>query len=282
MSGAAPPLQPILFGPEARRLFGLLHSPPPEVEARHGVVLCNAFGQEAVRAHRMLRVLAERLARTGHPVLRFDYHGTGDSPGDDLDADLDGWATDVHAADHELRDRSGARATVWVGMRLGGAIALRAARHAPRHLLRLVLWDPVLDGARYLAFLRRRHVDSLQEAFSVPPDPSPADVARDPTAFRDEAIGFALPARLRGQLEALRADAPDWPHAPVPVVAIGEPDGEEAAALAVALATLDPSSRPSRIEVRHGVDWTTDVAGDGALVPSAALMALAQHAGAPP
>lgn len=276
------PLQPFLFGPASRRLFGLLHAPPADLAPRHGVVLCNPFGQEAVRAHRLLRVLAERLARGGHAVLRFDYHGTGDSPGDDLDADLDGWAADVREADRELCVRTGAGATAWVGMRLGATLALRAAREAPRHLRRLVLWDPVFDGARYLEFLRQRHVASLEAAFSVPRRPSPSAQARDPAAFRDEAIGFALPMRLREQLAALRADAPGWPAAPASIVLIAEPEGEQADALARALASPAPGSRAERIALRHGVDWTTDVAGDSALVPGPALMALAQHAGAPP
>jgi uncharacterized protein len=230
----------------------------------------------------MLRVLAERLARAGHPVLRFDYHGTGDSPGDDHDGDLEGWSADVHAADLELRQRSGATTTTWVGMRLGATIALRAAQQAPSPPCRLVLWDPVFDGTRYLERLRQRHVASLEAAFSVVPRPLPSELARDPARFRDEAIGFALPERLRGQLTALRADAPHWPRQPLPIVAIGEPHGEDAAALTMALAQAAPPSTVTRIALQHGVDWTTEVAGDSALVPSAALLALAQHAGAPP
>lgn len=279
MTAPVSAIQPFNFGPPERRVFGIWHPAGFGASAQPGVLLCNAFGQEAVRAHRMMRVLAERLARAGHPVLRFDYHGTGDSMGDDLDGDLDGWAADVHAADRELRSRSGAQSTVWIGMRLGAAVALRAAQQAPEPLARLLLWDPVLDGARYLRHLRQRHVASLEEAFSLMPVPSPAELARDPTRFCDEAIGFALAPRLREQLAGLRPSGHRWPTRPRSIVVIGEPDGDDAADLSAAC-KREPA-RVQTVAVRHGIDWTTDEAGDNALVPAAALMQLMEQAGAP-
>jgi hypothetical protein len=52
------------------------------------VLLCNPFGQEAIRCHRAFRLLSARLASSGIPSLRFDYFGTGDSPGNDGEGDL--------------------------------------------------------------------------------------------------------------------------------------------------------------------------------------------------
>ena len=81
-SAAAP--EPIVFGPAHAQLFGLHHAPDPETARGTGVILrCNALGYEAMCAHRTYRHLAERLARAGFNALRFDYHGTGDSSGDD-------------------------------------------------------------------------------------------------------------------------------------------------------------------------------------------------------
>ena len=74
-------MTPIQFGPADRRLFGLLQ-PAQGNATRTGVVLCNPMGQEAVRVHRMYRVLADRLNRAGLHVLRFDWFGSGDSAGD--------------------------------------------------------------------------------------------------------------------------------------------------------------------------------------------------------
>ena len=98
MSPPVASIQPFYFGAPERRLFGIFHPTAAASSALPGVLLCPAFGQEAVRAHRMMKVLAERLVRAGHPVLRFDFYGTGDSMGEDIDADLDGWAGDIHVA----------------------------------------------------------------------------------------------------------------------------------------------------------------------------------------
>lgn len=279
MTETSASIQPFNFGPPGRLLFGIFH-PASAVEApRASVLLCHAFGQEGVRAHRLMRVLAERLARSGHAVLRFDLHGTGDSMGDDLDGDLDGWACDVLEASRELRSRSRVAHSVWIGMRLGATVALRAAQQAPDDLQRLILWDPVLDGPRYLAHLRVRHVTSLEEAFSLMPSPTPSESARDPRRFSDEAIGFALAPLLREQLAALRLPEHHWPGRPASIVVLTDPDDADGHDLAVVCAA-DPG-KVAVVPLRHRTDWTTDAADNSALVPAAALMKLVQHAGAP-
>jgi pimeloyl-ACP methyl ester carboxylesterase len=240
------------------------------------MVLCNAFGQEAVRAHRLMRVLAERLVRQGHPVLRFDYFGTGDSMGDDGDGDLANWAGDVLQADAELRRLSGVQPTVWIGMRLGATIALQAAQQAPAHLRRLILWDTVLDGQAYLEHLRERHVSSLQPTFSITQRPAPKVIAKDPSTYRDEAIGYALSPLLREQLRALKPADMAWP-AHVGTVALSDPDDADGRDLAQVLQRKPAGVRV--VPIKHGTDWTSDTADNSALVPTQALMALVQHAG---
>lgn len=277
---ASQSIRSLAFGPPARRLFGIFHPPIEDIAAKPGVVLCNAFGQEAIRAQRMMRVLGERLARNGHPVLRFDYFGTGDSLGDDIDGELDGWALDVLEADRELRAASGTLQTTWIGMRLGGTIALRAAAQSPVGLARLMLWDPVLDGRRYLEHLRQRHVATLEAAYSVPRKPSYTEQAkRDPDRFHDEAMGFALSAALRGQLLALRPGDFRWPARPPSIVAITDPADGDGTDLAHACAA-DPS-RVTVIDLQHGTPWTADTAGNTSLVPANALMRLVQLSGSP-
>lgn len=275
----APSTQPFCFGPARRRLFGIYHPGAAGAATRAGVVLCNAFGQEGVRAHRALWVLAERLARAGHPVLRFDYFGAGDSMGDDLDIDLDGWAGDVHEADQALRVRSGSAQTIWLGMRLGGTVVLRAAQRAPASLVRLLLWDPVTDGQRYLEHLRERHAASLEAAFSLPPDPLPELLLRDPAQYRDEAIGFAVSPLLRQQLTALRPQPGLWPSRPASIVALVDPGDGDGRYLAE-LCAHDPQ-RLRMVTCAHGTDWTSDTADNGVLVPAQALTLLVQQAALP-
>lgn len=275
LMNASLPIVPICFGNSARHLFGIYH--PPQAPHRApwpAVILCNAFGQEAIRAHRFQRLLAERLARAGHAVLRFDYYGTGDSMGDDADVDLDGWSQDILTAHRELQRRSGTTRIVWAGMRLGATAALRAAHNAPANLASLVLWEPVLDGVRYLVYLRERHIESLASEYSLPLSPGPRERARDLRCYRDEAIGFALSPHFRKQLEAIRIETYRWPATPSDIIVIVDPSTADGKDLEQARAQ-DPG-RVRKIDMQHGTNWTTDTANNSPLVPAAALMMMMQ------
>ncbi len=268
---------PINFGPPQRQLFGLYYPSKTDASTALGIVLCNPFGQEAIRSHRFFRVLAERLARNGHAVLRFDYFGTGDSMGDDNDADIDGWAGDVHLAHDELVRRSGVKHVNWLGMRLGAAVAYRAAQSGPNVPNRLLLWDPVTDGAQYLAGLRDQHIKALDCALSIPRKPLAAQLAINTSVYRDEGLGFNLPGLFQHQLtsQILFDLSKSKPNVPLVVVC----DQRDADGRAIAKWVDRNAGHVTLVDVRHGTDWTSDSADNTALVPTKALMLLVDYAG---
>lgn len=270
------PIESLFFGTAQRSLFGTFQRPTQGAQ-RAGVVLCNAFGQEAIRAHRMMRVLAERLVRQGHPVLRFDYFGSGDAMGDDADADLEGWTTDLLTADSQLRELAGVDQTIWLGMRLGASVALKASRQAPSGLKCLILWDPVIDGKRYLAHLRERHVAVLESAFSVKQRPSPSQIALNPANYLDEAIGAAVSPAMRQQLITMSLRGAFSQSGGVPIIAVVEPESQDARDLDEALKACPGRARV--LPVQHGTDWTSAAAENSALVPAQALMTLVKLTG---
>jgi uncharacterized protein len=188
-------MSPLRFGSPQRELFGMLHHPERAVGST-GVLVCNPFGQEAVRSHRLFRVMAERLVRSGRSVMRFDYFGTGDSAGDEDEADLHGWQLDILQAHDELVQRSGCTRVVWVGARLGGTLALLASAQAETQPAAVLAWDPILDGRVYLDMLARDNEAALKVSYSIVPPGLPLR----PT---DEAMGFALPDRLRAQMAGI-------------------------------------------------------------------------------
>jgi pimeloyl-ACP methyl ester carboxylesterase len=154
-------MTPLFLGTASRRLFGLYTPALATVPGRafagasRAVVLCPPWGREYLCAHRSLRQLGNMLAGSGFHVMRFDYFGTGDSGGDMPDADLDGWTEDVVAAIEELKDTCDAKKVSLVGLRLGAVLAARATTRHARDVDALVLWDPIVSGARYLAELDR-------------------------------------------------------------------------------------------------------------------------------
>ena len=122
---------------------------------RHGVVICAGHGYDELCTHRNFVLLADELAEAGFPTLRFDYHGTGQSAGTDLDPDRIGtWVRNIASAVELLRSDAGVASVTLVGYRLGGLLAVLAAERKPEWSeigdLDLALIEPVLSGRHYI------------------------------------------------------------------------------------------------------------------------------------
>lgn len=140
----------------ADRVFAFFH--PPRGAVRGGVVLLAPFAEEKLWAHRVLVCFARELAARGFAVLRFDFRGEGDSDRTFELSDLDTRVADTHAAIDELKRRGpGLSRVTLAGLRLGATIA--AATAAKRDDVdRLLLWDPVTDGAEYMQAVLRTNL----------------------------------------------------------------------------------------------------------------------------
>jgi alpha-beta hydrolase superfamily lysophospholipase len=136
------------FGADARPLAGWYHAPEKGL-VRGAVVLCPAFGVEAAAAGPAMRELADRLVAEGLVVLRFDYDGTGDSAGDDLDdSRVDAWRSSIVTAVETLRSCG----HTWigaVGLRLGASLLAETLR-GEVSTNAAVLWDPCTSGRTFL------------------------------------------------------------------------------------------------------------------------------------
>ena len=188
--------RPLFFGAD-QGLFGIYH--PPVAPATQAVLLCPPLGQDHIRSHRLYRQLANALAAAGMPALRFDFHGSGDSAGDSTDIRWDRCLADTTAAAAELRQLSGCDRIALFGARLGGSVALAAATNVKPD--RVVAWDPVLNGADYVARL-----DALQDSLRI--DTRRFDQARTAEAAAGQWQGFTIDARLRQQLAELQLEPP--------------------------------------------------------------------------
>lgn len=226
------------------------------------VLLCNPFGEEAVRAHRAYRVLARRLDEAGYPTMRFDYAGTGDSSGETGEHGVADWLADIAAAADALRADSGQSRIAVIGLRLGATLAALAAQRGLLRPAHLLLWDPVVDGAGYLRDLERAHRDYLRSELgaAAPPDDG------GPLA---EALGSPLTPSLRAELAAIDlAAAP--PAAPVVTVLHTQRDAD-ANRLRAAWAT---DGRSHWIDLDASASWNSDAALNAAVVPMRELLAL--------
>lgn len=254
-------MKPQFLGEADRRLFTILHAPVGQAPTAC-VLLSPPFGQEAVRAHRFLRVMAERLARDGHAVLRFDAYGSGDSQGDDLSLTLAGWTADVLTLSTWLSQRFPSRPQRWFGMGLGATAMLVGLPKAPPDLTRAVLCQPVTEGGRYLEALRERHVQAIESAVALPPQPRPTQAARrDPSTYRDEALGFGIGPTLRAELQTLRV--PPLPSR-LAALTVGIRDAEEVYGAWPEGLAAAASDEP--------FNWIVDSADNGTLIPARLML----------
>lgn len=191
------------FGPPARPLLGTLHSPQRLRPRSAAVLLCNPFGEEAARAHRMYRVLATQLERSGYSVLRFDYGGTGDSMGESEDVDLAGWLADIERAAEELRGGQ-PRKLVAIGLRLGGTLAALATARGALRLRHLILWDPIVSGTAYLRELATQHRAYMRHELGADWND---DLAISAAGFPREALGVPISDGLAAELAAIELAA---------------------------------------------------------------------------
>lgn len=251
-------LEPVRFGGPDREMLGMLSL--SRVPGARAALFCNPFGQESIRTAPMYRALADRLAREGCSVLRFDMHGCDDSPGECKDQTLEAWIGDVLTADAFLRERTGRTRLVWFGVALGATIAAIAAVRGPLRPERLLLWAPVVNGEEYIERLRDAHRREFSQGLGMT-----WALARNRFNFEEpnmpgEVFGYAINATLASELraidglpfDALRAVRTRVTYAAIPSVVISE-------------RADDVWLR--RISIEEPIDWTTNDARGGALVP---------------
>jgi pimeloyl-ACP methyl ester carboxylesterase len=130
------------------------HVPSPGGALRAPVLLCPPFGWEDMCSYRVRRRWAEALADAGHPVLRFDLPGTGDSTGSPHDPELVAvWTETVERLVDELASAHGVSEVAAIGIGLGGALALHAADlGAP--IGQLALWGVPASARRLVREMR--------------------------------------------------------------------------------------------------------------------------------
>jgi dienelactone hydrolase len=188
--------RPCFLGSTGRYLFAWHHVARDEVRRGAAVVLCPPLGFEYICVYRSWRILAQELAGLGFDVLRFDYHGTGDSAGDPEEPGrLDAWLLSIERAIVEARAIAGTDHLALVGLRLGATLAVEAAV-ARGGVPRLVLWSPFSSGRAYMRELK---------AFARL---CPEDGASEPDREQDiQSVGHVVTRETADALERLDLDA---------------------------------------------------------------------------
>ena len=210
------------FGADHARCFGMLHK--PAAPSKRGVVLCNAFGYEALLSYRAYRHIADTLTARGQWALRFDYDGEGDSAGGAWEPDrVDAWMAGIDAAVGLLRSR-GVTEIRLVGFRLGATLASRYATTHPG-ISGLALWAPCDRGASYV---REQRVRAQMSVAARPAQPSVSERFPDDSL---EAVGFELTDETLRDVAAMDLLGEPFTHCPPAVLVLDRDDAQPLGAL---------------------------------------------------
>jgi alpha/beta superfamily hydrolase len=134
---------------------GSIHATHHRADGRHFVAVAPPLFEESARLRKVLVNLSRFLCSHGYDVVRFDYHGTGYSPGRFEDVTLERAGKDLEHALGYCHE-SGAVETHVIGVRFGAYVALRALDNTLNG--RVVAWEPVVDPAAYIKEVLRSEV----------------------------------------------------------------------------------------------------------------------------
>ena len=199
--------EPFFLDSEPGQRFCLFHPPAPG-PCRGALLYVHPFGDEMNKSRRVAAQQARALAGAGFGVLQIDLYGCGDSSGDFSDARWELWKQDLAAAQRWLAARLG-QPVALLGLRLGALLALDYASSCAVAPARVLLWQPVQNGAVFLKqFLRMLTASDMM-----------ADDKRGATgpggSLRDELLGgrmlevagYEIAPELGAAIDALDAAA---------------------------------------------------------------------------
>lgn len=196
--------EPLWIGSPPRQRYAALHRAPAAGQSRFGVLLAPPLLHESPRSRRLMTEVAGRLAIHGLPCLRFDYYGTGDSAGTGDETSFATMRDDLDAAAATLRQLARVDRIVVLTLR-GGALPVSSWLEHGADVERLVLWEPIVDGAAWLAGLEREHADELKAA-----DRYPLRHGIPVPTHEDELMGLEVSPTLRRELAAADLRACGW------------------------------------------------------------------------
>lgn len=179
-------------------VFGIFHAAESGAESGTAVLLCPPWGWNDVTSYRARGAWAEQLAQAGHPTLRIDFPGAGDSGGKPGDPGrLDAWSGAVAESIRWLRATDGTRRVAVIGLGLGGLVSAKALA-AGAEIDDLVLWAAPARGHSLLR--EERAFAGLQTSrYSLTGEPEPSLL---PDGWI-EVGGFVLSAETIEDIEAL-------------------------------------------------------------------------------
>jgi pimeloyl-ACP methyl ester carboxylesterase len=148
-----PPPRPAYLHGQHQPFAVMVHA-AAEPSCDIGVVVCPPFGWDEMASYRPRREWADALAQQGIATLRLDLPGTGDSYGYPTDhGRVDAWTGAIGEAAAWLRQETGCRRIVAIGIGVGGLLAYCATAQGAT-IDDFVLWGAPGRGRTFIREMR--------------------------------------------------------------------------------------------------------------------------------
>ena len=158
-----------------RRLFTHTYKSRSALIRKSAVLLLKSGPYEDDNCENQFRFLSQHLTGQGFECFTFDYFGTGDSEGFTGEGNIDMWIQDTLSYIDYLSHEKAINNLQIVAYGLGALVASMVTRqYSPYNL---ILWNPVLDGKRYLDRFKKKDEPSLLQSLKAQENPS------DPEGF---------------------------------------------------------------------------------------------------
>lgn len=168
-------LSPVIGG---ERTVAVLSTPTKTEPRSLGWVICSPFGIEQTYLYPLEVAASRRLAAAGFSTLRFHAQGYGDSELSPESVTLDSHIRDARDAVKILLEERGVEEVGLLGGFLGGSVAAIVGEEMGARAL--ALWQPVVDGERYVRRLFRTWIlENLSRGERNRPAGDAWDVVRD-------------------------------------------------------------------------------------------------------
>ena len=146
---------PFFFPNDIKQLFGILHQPSLELSNGKGYIFIHPFAEEKLWTHLVLVNFARELTNKGYTILRFDFMGHGDSEGDFKDSNIATRLKDIEYAIKLFQQKApNVKELGLLGLRFGATLAALACEQHP-DISKLILWEPIIGGEKYMQELLR-------------------------------------------------------------------------------------------------------------------------------
>jgi hypothetical protein len=154
------------IGDNSRKLVSVFYAGDERKAKKTGIIICNPIGHEYTRFYRTVSVLAKELGQLGFPVSRFDYYGTGDSYGDEMELSADSSMHDLKLVAREMREGCDIDKLCLIGIRYGSFLSMLSLEAIKPDAL--VLWNPVFSGHDYIEEIESDEKVFFQGSFAAP------------------------------------------------------------------------------------------------------------------